>query len=842
MQIEECRQRIDHQLYSNTRMTESFYEESALAMLCAAIQAGVAFENDSAMVKVVHTEEVTTIRYAFAKFFEDRQIAEDESVNVLTTPEMQLTFSTAFDAVTAAYMRKPLPHGFWYSAVAHIENNAIVFSVVIRSGRVSTFYQELRSQCVQNAKVASRSRESEYEDSHDDSQDEIGDINTWSASVINPPIFCPPGYVAMVVRRRKEPDWAGPKELRPFVTTVIPCDIIEADGEVTFWHKTRVHLKILSKQKFKDDLRSHDTLFSNPGKVRYHNLLVGRFMHGPEPIENDGCYYSMKPYNIMADVKDNFHGHFNDSQMKVYDTCCAAKDPILLVNGPPGTGKTEVMVTIGTELALVPGKQVLYVSEGNTQMDNAALRFRDMARNHSRDLKVIRVYSLQTGYKDITSKWVHSKEPKRFNISDDIVMEFLAARELLQVVKDEMNRPSNPRKVLHDMSLAQAMIDAIPVLINTALISNMMVALTNIESLGYSSVLENQIVTDGIAALMTHVLGAADVLCITLNMATKVNFYEKVHPDLIIQDDACRSKEISSLALMAFYDAPILSVGDPQQLGPTVLSAGRHTDKVKPFVNPWQRQSLLSLHERLITAGLAVTVLKHQFRSHGGIFKWASKEFYHDTLIDASRSSPETQIFRAFTEKLGTRATSMLFVHTKDCRSSREPGGGTSIVNPDQEGIVVQHIKDLINFPNFTGDIMVICMYKAMMSSIEKAVKIQGLQDQVEITTVDGSQGKEASVVMLATGRSSSPGFIGQANRMNVATTRAKYGFMIYGTTDCYTNIAHYRRRADTRHIFSLFDFCIRTGRVIEVWGTASTCSRCGQRGHKARDCRRLQR
>ncbi|KAL3424505.1 hypothetical protein PVAG01_03786 [Phlyctema vagabunda] len=102
--------------------------------------------------------------------------------------------------------------------------------------------------------------------------------NTWSAVVISPPTFTPPGYVVMVVRRLREPNWKGPLHLRPFVNTKIPCEdfvTIQQKQKLDPTNTTTVRLKLLfSSQSFKDDLRVFEKMLSSVDKAPVLNFYL----------------------------------------------------------------------------------------------------------------------------------------------------------------------------------------------------------------------------------------------------------------------------------------------------------------------------------------------------------------------------------------------------------------------------------------------------------------------------------------------------------------------------------------------------------------------------------------
>jgi superfamily I DNA and/or RNA helicase len=52
---------------------------------------------------------------------------------------------------------------------------------------------------------------------------------------------------------------------------------------------------------------------------------------------------------------------------------------------------------------------------------------------------------------------------------------------------------------------------------------------------------------------------------------------------------------------------------------------------------------------------------------------------------------------------------------------------------------------------------------------------------EIRITTVDNFQGEENDIILLSLVRSSTPGFIKEANRACVALSRARHGLIVFG-------------------------------------------------------------
>ena len=152
----------------------------------------------------------------------------------------------------------------------------------------------------------------------------------------------------------------------------------------------------------------------------------------------------------------------------------------------------------------------------------------------------------------------------------------------------------------------------------------------------------------------------------------------------------------------------------------------------------------------------------------------------------------------------------MMFVEVDGGRETREKDG-LSVVNPAEARAAVAAAAALLEasangdasnrIANLASDIGIIAPYAAQVRAIKRL--LPGLQpnrrtrfdappapdsmEALEVSTVDGFQGREKDAVVLSATRSNEKGdvgFLADARRMNVAVTRARMHCVLVCDTD----------------------------------------------------------
>jgi hypothetical protein len=120
---------------------------------------------------------------------------------------------------------------------------------------------------------------------------------------------------------------------------------------------------------------------------------------------------------------------------------------------------------------------------------------------------------------------------------------------------------------------------------------------------------------------------------------------------------------------------------------------------------------------------------------------------------------------------------------------SGESGEGVSKLNRAEAEVVTQVVVGLLRAGVAAADIGVISPYAAQVHTLRSLLRSSGARTgggdgQLEVSSVDGFQGREKEVIIFSCVRSNAGGrlgFLADARRLNVAFTRAKRGLIVLG-------------------------------------------------------------
>ena len=121
----------------------------------------------------------------------------------------------------------------------------------------------------------------------------------------------------------------------------------------------------------------------------------------------------------------------------------------------------------------------------------------------------------------------------------------------------------------------------------------------------------------------------------------------------------------------------------------------------------------------------------------------------------------------------------LLMIDTAGCEmDERVEEDGESKENPDEAAVVLEVVRRLVSLHDVSVDeIGVITPYNGQVTLLRELRARDDALKSLEISTVDGFQGREKEAIIISTVRSNSSrevGFLSDSRRMNVAVTRAR--------------------------------------------------------------------
>lgn len=482
--------------------------------------------------------------------------------------------------------------------------------------------------------------------------------------------------------------------------------------------------------------------------------------------------------NRLAELRDIFRGGqplswgsrpnvepqypwLNASQQEAVRDVLRAKD-VLIVHGPPGTGKTTTLVEAIDEV-LRREPQVMVCAQSNTAVDWISKQLMD------RGIEVLRVGNPTR----VTDEMLACTYERRFEAHPDYP-------QLWQIRRDIRQLYSQPRK-----GRSEKFHQAVARLRDRA------------------GELEYRIRT----ALFDH----CRVVACTLAGAAGQTL-EGYHCHTLFIDEAAQALEAACWIAIPHADRVIFA-GDHCQLPPTV--------KNPECLRAGLGKTLMELVAEQKPA--CVRLLTVQYRMNETLMRFSSDWFY-DGRLTAAPSVRYRSILEEADYPLVWIETSPNPSKEGEHETAQSPqevgetispppleGQGevvsdSSIYNKEEAEYAIAALHLYIEkigkhrVQNERIDFGVISPYKAQVHLLRQLVKkdsfLRPYRRSITINTVDAFQGQERDVIVLSTVRANESGkigFLSDLRRMNVAITRARYKVIIVGDASTLCRHRFYR-------------------------------------------------
>lgn len=446
----------------------------------------------------------------------------------------------------------------------------------------------------------------------------------------------------------------------------------------------------------------------------------------------------------------------NDSQRAAIAFALSARD-VAIIHGPPGTGKTTTLVELIRQ-AVRRGDKVLACAPSNLGVDNLFERLLDRGENAVRIGHTVRVLPHLRNRTLRIMAQTHRDVRQVKSLRADAAALFRKTERSSRGGADRQSRRTLFEEAKSLMNEARA--------------------------------------TE--AGIVEEILKEATVICAT-NTGLDSDLLGASRFDLVVIDEACQCTEPACWIPLLRAERLVLA-GDHCQLPPTVLS----TEAARTGFSVSLQERLVMLYGESISQRLLV-----QYRMHEQIMGFSSAEFYEGLL-----QSHESVATHRLCDSPGVREEELttepvLFIDTSGaCYDEEKEPAGSSWRNPDEGLLAVKKVRDLLSCGVEPSDIAVITPYTAQVRLLREQLN----NEEVEIGSVDGFQGREKEVVIISLVRSNKTkeiGFLKDVRRMNVALTRARRKLIVIGDSATITSNPFYER---------LLEYFDKIGAYHVVW------------------------
>lgn len=173
------------------------------------------------------------------------------------------------------------------------------------------------------------------------------------------------------------------------------------------------------------------------------------------------------------------------------------------------------------------------------------------------------------------------------------------------------------------------------------------------------------------------------------------------------------------------------------------------------------------------------------------IMGWSNQQFYNSEL--QAHSSVEQHTLRQLCAGVRPEEQSLLFIDTAGCGMGEEGEQNESKMNSGEADLAVAIYKKLLGYGVEPKHVALLTPYSKQVALIKSILGEQGLAG-VDVSTVDGIQGREKECIIISMVRCNPKreiGFLKDWRRMNVAVTRARRMLVLIGNIECVSVDPH---------------------------------------------------
>lgn len=501
---------------------------------------------------------------------------------------------------------------------------------------------------------------------------------------------------------------------------------------------------------------------------------------------------TVSPSDENKVVESFFNENLNASQKSAVRFALARPD-IALIHGPPGTGKTQTLIEVLQQLVRVQGKRVLVCGPSNISVDNILLRLPP-------DIPAVRVGHPARLLPEVVARSldVLVRTSEAAEIVDDVRKELDEKLKVMAATGKKRIRGSERKEGWREVRNLRGEYrrreeGAVRGLVRG---SKVVVATLHGASGGGERWLRGErfdvvVIDEGSQALEAQCWGAilhGSEMGSTAGKLIIAGDHLQLPPTVKSENEKPKDDEKSAVKI-------------PPSLAKTTPLPKPATELKK--LNIPTTLSLPMFTRLLNTHGDGIRrLLTTQYRMHETIMTFPSKAFYggkliaHDSVrghllqdLPGVEDTEDTHYPIIFLDTQGGD-----FPESETGADAKSPGIATeSKFNPGEILICVAHVRKLLLAGVKGSSIAVITPYSAQLSLLVDAFSLAAGSStgreaeewgKVELSSIDGFQGREKDVIVISLVRSNETGEIGflrEGRRMNVAVTRPRRCLVVIG-------------------------------------------------------------
>ncbi|KAK9466890.1 P-loop containing nucleoside triphosphate hydrolase protein [Lipomyces arxii] len=452
---------------------------------------------------------------------------------------------------------------------------------------------------------------------------------------------------------------------------------------------------------------------------------------------------TVKPTSVNSiDPLEFFDVGLNESQKEAIAFALSDSE-VSIVHGPPGTGKTYTVIEIIRQL-VKKGERVLVCGPSNISVDTILERLDSLVQSD----KLLRVghpaRMLASTQRHSLDLILRTSEPGQI------------VRDIRHEIDDNFSKIKKTRSGREKSAIYQ-----------------------DIKQLRKEYRLREK-------KALSQVLNSGLVVVCTLHGAGST-FLSGIEFNTIIIDEVSQSLEPQCwIPIIAHPEAKKLVIaGDNKQLPPTIKASFN------------ERVLGTTLFDRLVAAhgDKIKRLLNVQYRMNDIIMQYPSEAMYGGQLIAADSVKDRVMADLEYVKASEETKIKALWIDTQggDFPETEDADDNGSKSNDLEAWLVMQQITMLVDQGIRLSDIGVISPYNAQVSTIakrveayvEKSIKgVVGVEDGIEVSSVDGFQGREKNAIIISLVRSNDVGEVGflkDDRRLNVAMTRPRRYLCVIG-------------------------------------------------------------